>query len=86
MALTLSLDVTNCTFAELSAFVRSLEAAGIKPHGVLKLEGSSLVAVIDAPGQRVSESSKSATLDPLQLGDAALSSLIDVLKSKRNNL
>lgn len=93
MSLKLTLDLENLTVEKLNTFVRALESAGARPGTAIEFKGNTLAARLDGePGQRNSKSHETGTrqghsgapFDPVQLGDAALNSLIDTLISKRN--
>ncbi|WCZ32897.1 hypothetical protein [Corynebacterium massiliense] len=49
MALTLSVDISDATFADLTAVITAAQAAGVKPDAQLSLEGSTLHITIDKP-------------------------------------
>lgn len=92
MSLKLTLDLEDLTVEKLNTFVRALESAGARPGTAIECKDNTLVARLDGePGQRSSKPNAGAhqshgqpPFDPVQLGDAALNSLIDTLISKRN--
>lgn len=92
MSLKLTLDLDDLTVEKLTTFVTALESAGARPGTAVELKDNTLVARLDGePGQRAgkphgasSPHQSQAPFDPVQLGDAALNSLIDTLISKRN--
>lgn len=93
MSLKLTLDLEDLTVEKLNTFVRALESAGARPSTAINFKDNTLIARLDGePGQRTGNSGQpdsyqghsGVSFDPVQLGDAALNSLIDALVSKRN--
>lgn len=89
MAVNLSIDLDNATFADLVALVEAARAAGVDTRAPLALEGSSVslrVAEPAAAGRAVPErqpakhSAREAHGAPL--GDAAIRSVIDILSGR----
>ena len=96
MAVQISIDLDNATFADLVALVDAARVAGVTSDTVLELEDSTLSIAVepdsaDAHQQRVPEraheehpttSSPGATALP-QLGDAAIRSVVDILTGRQ---
>ncbi|GAA1471069.1 hypothetical protein P4N68_07960 [Corynebacterium felinum] len=80
MSLEFTLDLNNCSYRQLSAFVRALEVAGMKGHDHLTLNEGRLVATVTEP--TVGEKASTSFIDPVSVGDATLNTIIDALRNK----
>ncbi|MCS4490768.1 hypothetical protein N7326_02340 [Corynebacterium sp. ES2794-CONJ1] len=83
MALTFTLDLNQCTLEQLRAFMRAVEASGMKPSAELVLEDQQLVARINNPHTSHPQAEPTQVFDPVSLGDTAVNALIDALKNRR---
>lgn len=83
MAVHVSLDLDNCTFGQLLAFVDAVESAGASRSARGTLEGSTLHFHIADSAAPVHKGEEPSGVDPSKLGDLAISSLIDALSAKR---
>ena len=88
MAVNLSIDLNDATFADLVALVDAARAAGVDTHAKLGLDGSTVSLSVAEPAatkppERHSGPSH-ATRDSqgAPLGDAAIRSVIDILSGR----
>lgn len=88
MAVNVSIDLDNATFADLVALVDAARAAGVDTSAKLGLDESTLSLRVADPGAAKpperSAGAKHATRDShgAPLGDAAIRSVIDILSGR----
>lgn len=91
MAINLSIDLADATFADLVALVDAAHAAGVERATPLELEGGQLTLAVEptaakpsaaAPTPRGGEGEGSHRPLP-QLGDAAIRSVVDILTGRQ---
>ncbi|WP_165164183.1 hypothetical protein [Corynebacterium qintianiae] len=83
MAMNLSIDLDNGTFADLAALVEAARVAGVDKRAALKLDGTTLTLKVDAAAavpSRTKPAARESGTAPL--GDAAIRSVIDILSGR----
>lgn len=84
MAVNMTIDLNDATFADLVALVDAARVAGVDPKTALELDGETLSITVE-PGTRtpVREAApeKERTIAPL--GDAAIRSVVDILTGRQ---
>ena len=95
MPLSLSIDLSDATFADLRALVDAAHTAGVDSRTRGEIEDTTLLVTIDSTAERKAEAE---VLDPepetgarpafmsstgQQLGDAAIRSVIDILTGRQ---
>ncbi|WP_235961741.1 MULTISPECIES: hypothetical protein [Corynebacterium] len=84
MAVNMTIDLNDATFADLVALVDAARVAGVDPKTALELDGETLSITVE-PGTRtpVCEAApeKERTIAPL--GDAAIRSVVDILTGRQ---
>ena len=95
MSLTLSIDLGDATFADLSAVIAAAQAAGVKPDTQLELVDGALQITVDEPAgkktsslaesarHRESEAKSGGTSRREPIGEAAIKSVIDILTGRQ---
>ncbi|MEH0147670.1 hypothetical protein V6D40_08355 [Corynebacterium sp. Q4381] len=93
MAVNMSIDLDNATFADLVALVDAARVAGVADAAPVKLDGAALSIEVDTSARasqakpaRTSAPAESADTShrPLpQLGDAAIRSVVDILTGRQ---
>lgn len=83
MAVNMTIDLDNATFADLVALVDAARVAGIDPATKLELEDTTLNVSVEPSPRRANspEPSKDRTMPPL--GDAAIRSVVDILTGRQ---
>ncbi|WJY97978.1 hypothetical protein CFOUR_07855 [Corynebacterium fournieri] len=88
MAVNMTIDLNNATFADLVALVDAARVAGVDPKTALQLDGDNLHLTVE-PGARTParETARDAAPDkerPMApLGDAAIRSVVDILTGRQ---
>lgn len=85
MAVNMTINLNDATFADLVALVDAARVAGVDPQTALELDGETLSLTVE-PGARAAEPvrgkpEKDRTLAPL--GDAAIRSVVDILTGRQ---
>ncbi len=95
MPLSLSIDLSEATFADLRALVDAAHTAGVDSHTRVELEDTTLLVTIDGTAEREAEpevidrepeTRPRPAFNPgtgQQLGDAAIRSVIDILTGRQ---
>lgn len=90
MAINLSIDLANATFADLVALVDAAHAAGVERATTLELDGEQLTLAVEpaaelgAPAPRPRGGEAEGGHRPLpQLGDTAIRSVVDILTGRQ---
>ncbi|WP_066526534.1 hypothetical protein [Corynebacterium bouchesdurhonense] len=91
MAINLSIDLADATFADLVALVDAAHAAGVERSAPLELDGEQLTLAVEpgaakpaAAPQTPRGSDGEGGHRPLpQLGDAAIRSVVDILTGRQ---
>ena len=88
MAVNISIDLTDATFADLVALVDAARVAGVDPRAAIELEDTTLCLNVE-PADRtparaeepVGKPASDSVLPPL--GDAAIRSVVDILTGRQ---
>ncbi|WP_293770669.1 hypothetical protein [uncultured Corynebacterium sp.] len=88
MALTLRLDATSATLADLEAFLAAARAGGIGTHAAVRLDGTDLVFSTDTPASTPPATRADHPRQPVRLdngvGDAAVRAFLEMLANRQN--
>lgn len=90
MAVNISIDLHDATFADLVALVDAARVAGVDAHTALQLEDSTLQIAVEASNTghaRTPQAPAEQTPAPSplpQLGDAAIRSVVDILTGRQD--
>lgn len=85
MAVNMTIDLTDATFADLVALVDAARVAGIDPTTKLDLDETTLNISVEPTTPRranAPEQAKERTVPPL--GDAAIRSVVDILTGRQD--
>ena len=85
MAVNMTINLNDATFADLVALVDAARVAGVDPQTTLELDGETLSLTVE-PGARTAEPVREKpetgrTIAPL--GDAAIRSVVDILTGRQ---
>lgn len=84
MAVNMTIDLNDATFADLVALVDAARVAGVDPKTALELDGETLSITVEPRPQapaREAAPEKERTIAPL--GDAAIRSVVDILTGRQ---
>lgn len=84
MAVNMTIDLNNATFADLVALVDAARVAGVDPKTGLELDGETLSITVEPTTRtpaREQAPEKEHTVPPL--GDAAIRSVVDILTGRQ---
>ena len=84
MAVNMTIDLNNATFADLVALVDAARVAGVDPKTALELDGETLSITVEPTTRtpaREQAPEKERTVPPL--GDAAIRSVVDILTGRQ---
>ena len=84
MAVNMTIDLNNATFADLIALVDAARVAGVDPKTALELDGETLSITVEPTTRtpaREHAPEKERTVPPL--GDAAIRSVVDILTGRQ---
>lgn len=90
MAVSLSIDLADATFADLRALVDAARTAGVSDNVTLELEDTTLLVIADATANRPRSSAAEPVVKSHQaprgpaVGDAAIRSVIDILTGRQD--
>ncbi|OFT83662.1 hypothetical protein [Corynebacterium sp. HMSC29G08] len=86
MAVNMTIDLAEATYADLVALVEAARVAGVAPDAKLVLDGETLTLQVE-PGAKLAkevpeaEAAAHRSLPPL--GDAAIRSVVDILTGRQ---
>lgn len=83
MAVNISIDLEDATFADLAAMVEAARVAGIDPGQGVNLDGSTLRINVEPKRTKASGAPAPEKRDLPQLGDAAIRSVVDILTGRQ---
>lgn len=90
MAVNMTIDLDNASFADLVALVDAARVAGVADAAPVKMDGAALTIEVDTSARGATsasagqEESADASHRPLpQLGDAAIRSVVDILTGRQ---
>lgn len=85
MAVNMTIDLNDATFADLVALVDAARVAGVDPKTALELDGETLSLTVEprTPAREAApeRAEKDRTIAPL--GDAAIRSVVDILTGRQ---
>ncbi len=83
MAVNISIDLEDATFADLVAMVEAAKIAGIDPGERVDLDGATLQISVEPKRDTTAAAPTPEKRDLPQLGDAAIRSVVDILTGRQ---
>lgn len=83
MAVNISIDLGDATFADLVAMVEAARVAGVDPAQGVTLDGSTLRINVEPKRTKAAAAPAQEKRDLPQLGDAAIRSVVDILTGRQ---
>lgn len=84
MAVNMTIDLTEATFADLVALVDAARVAGVDPKTAIELDGETLSLTVEPTTRtRAPEAAPEKDRTVAPLGDAAIRSVMDILTGRQ---